>query len=110
MFHSFINSSQIEEQIIQTVGGHAMQGISDQECQLVSVLTDHGDPDCPGPVVVQVGQLVAQPLDVLRLQARRVPDHVVRGRVHRPLPHRLGHQEKVKPGETNNRNTRQETK
>ena len=51
------------------------------------------------PVVVEVGQLVGQLLDVLRLQARGVLDDVVAGGVDGALPHRLGHQEEVVPKE-----------
>ena len=49
------------------------------------------------PVVVEVGQLVGQTLDVLRLQPRGVLDYIVAGGVDRALPHRLGHQVEVVP-------------
>ena len=39
---------------------------------LVGVLTRGRDTDCAGPVVVQVGQLVRQLLQLFGIQARRV--------------------------------------
>ena len=53
----------------------------------MSVLAGGGNTDGAGPVVVEVGELVRQLLQVLRLQSRGVLDHVVAGRVHGPLPH-----------------------
>ena len=49
------------------------------------------------PVVVEVAQLVGQTLHVIRLQLSRVMDHVVVGRSHGSLTHRLGHDEEVIP-------------
>ena len=46
----------------------------------MGVLAHHGHPHGPRPVVVEVGPLVSQALDL---------DHVVAGRVHCALPHRL---------------------
>ena len=54
---------------------------------LVSVLAGGGNTDSAGPVVVEVGQLVRQLLEVLRLQAAGVLHHVVTGRVDGALPH-----------------------
>ena len=51
----------------------------------------------PRPVVVEVGQLVGQLLDVLGRQARGVLDDVVAGGVDGALPHRLRDQEEVVP-------------
>ena len=51
------------------------------------ILTRSGDPDGAGPVVVEVGQLVGQLLEVLGLQAAGVLHHVVAGRVDCALPH-----------------------
>ena len=53
----------------------------------MSVLTGSGDSDGAGPVIVEVGQLVGQLLDVLRLEAAAVLNHVVAGGVDCPLPH-----------------------
>ena len=65
----------------------------------MGVLADHGDPDRARPVVVEVGQLVGQGLDVLHLQTGVVIiNNVVGGRVHRPLPHGLRHKVEVVSG------------
>lgn len=66
-----------------------MEGLSHQVSQLVGVLTHHGDPHCAGPVVVEMGQLVGQRLDVLGLQSRGILDDIVASRVDGPLPHTL---------------------
>ena len=72
-----------------------MKGLSHQVSKLVGVLTHHGDPHSAGPVVVEVGQLVGQRLDVLGLQAWGVLDDIVAGGVDSPLPDRLTDKEKV---------------
>ena len=54
---------------------------------LMGVLTGGGNTDSAGPVVVQVGQLVRQLLEVLGLQAAGILHHVVTGRVNGALPH-----------------------
>ena len=54
---------------------------------LVSVLAGGGNTDGAGPVVVEVGQLVCELLQVLRLQPAAVLHHVVAGRVDCALPH-----------------------
>ena len=53
-----------------------------------------------GPVVVDVTQLVRQPLDVVRLQAAAVIDDVVMCGRHTAASHRLAHDKKVVPGIT----------
>ena len=53
----------------------------------MGVLAGGGNTDGPGPVVVEVGQLVRQLLQVLRLQPRGVLHHVVAGGVDGALPH-----------------------
>ena len=63
----------------------------------MSILTGGGNTDSAGPVVVEVGQLVSQLLEVLRLEPAGVLHHVVAGRVDGALPHRLRHQEEVVP-------------
>ena len=64
----------------------------------MSVLAGGGHPDGAGPVVVEVGQLVGEHLDVLGLEAGGVLDDVVAGGVDGALPHRLGDEEEVIPG------------
>ena len=61
------------------------------------ILARSGDPDSAGPVVVEVGELVGERLDVLGQQPRSILHHVVRGGVDSALVHRLRHQEKVVP-------------
>ena len=63
------------------------------------ILARSGDPDSAGPVVVEVGELVGERLDVLGQQPRSILHHVVRGGVDSALVHRLRHQEKVVPNE-----------
>ena len=53
----------------------------------MSILTHHGNSDSAWPVVVEVGQLVGQSLDVVRLQSRAVLDDIVAGGVHSALSH-----------------------
>ena len=54
---------------------------------LVGVLAGGGNTDSAGPVVVEVGELVSQLLEVLRLEPASVLHHVVAGRVDGALPH-----------------------
>ena len=68
----------------------------------MGVLAGGGHPDSAGPVVVEVGQLVGQHLDVLGLQAGGVLDDVVAGGVDGALPHGLGDEEEVVPGREEN--------
>ena len=71
--------------------------LADQVSQLVGVLARGRHPDRPRPVVVHVGELVGEPLHVVRLHVlAAVHDNVVRWG-HRAVPHVLGHQEKVVP-------------
>ena len=56
--------------------------------------------DTDRPVVVEMAQLVRQPLHVVRLHTGRVHDHVVGGRGHSALTHRLTHDEEVIPEQT----------
>ena len=60
---------QVVEKIIESLTWHSVKRVTHEEGELVSVLADHGDPHRPRPVVVEVGQLVGQRLDVLRLQS-----------------------------------------
>ena len=53
----------------------------------MSVLAGGGNTDGARPVVVEVGELVRQLLQVLRLKPRGVLHHVVAGRVDGALPH-----------------------
>merc|ERR1719158_1167312 len=62
-----------------------MKALTHQEGQLVRILTGSWDTNSTGPIVV----------DVVELEAGGVPDHVVGGRVHSALSHRLRHQEEV---------------
>ena len=77
--------------------GLLMQRGSCQEGQLVRVLTGSGHTHSAGPVVVEVGQLVGQPLQLVGREPALVHDDVVAGRVNCPLPHRLGNEEEVVP-------------
>ena len=52
---------------------------------LVRVLAGGGNPHRARPVVVQVRQLVAEPLDLVGLEAAGVLDDVVRGGIDRSL-------------------------
>ena len=61
------------------------------------ILARSGDPDGAGPVVVEVGELVGERLDVLGQQPRGILHHVVGSGVDGTLVHRLRHQEKVVP-------------
>ena len=63
----------------------------------MGVLARSWDTHSAWPVVVEVGQLVGQLLDVLGRQAGGVLDDVVAGGVDGALPHRLGDQEEVVP-------------
>ena len=60
-------------------------------------LFDPYSPDGSRPVVVEMGELVGDPLDVVRLETGVVPYHVEGGRRHRALPHRLRDQKEVVP-------------
>ena len=53
----------------------------------MGVLAGGGNTDSARPVVVEVGQLVRQLLEVLGLEAAGVLHHVVAGRVDGALPH-----------------------
>ena len=55
-------------------------------------------PDGAGPVVVEMSELVRDPLHVVRLEAGVVPNDVEGSRRHGALTHRLRHQEEVVPG------------
>ena len=44
-----------------------------------------------------MGELVGDPLDVVRLESGVVPNHIEGGRRHRSLPHRLRDQKEVVP-------------
>lgn len=74
-----------------------MEELSDEEGQLVRVLTHGRDPGRAGPVVVQMALLVRQHLQVVDLQPGRVVDDVVRGGRNRPLADRLRHDVEVRP-------------
>ena len=75
----------------------AMHAGSDQIGQLVCVLADAGHTNCSRPIVVQVSQLVRQPLEAFRIQDGAVFDHVVRGRVDSALAYALRDQKEVEP-------------
>ena len=77
--------------------GLLVKGGPSQEGQLVRVLAGRGHAHSAGPVVVEVGQLVGQPLQLVGGEPALVHDDVVAGGVHCPLPHRLGDEEEVIP-------------
>ena len=58
-----------------------MQRLADQEGELVSVLAGGGHPHRARPVVVEVGQLVRQLLDMLRLQTGVILDDATKRNV-----------------------------
>eukprot|EP00092_Neocalanus_flemingeri_P104625 GFUD01134043.1.p1 GENE.GFUD01134043.1~~GFUD01134043.1.p1 ORF type:complete len:110 (-),score=6.96 GFUD01134043.1:109-438(-) len=62
-------SSQVVEGLFQLLARLPVKTLPDQEGQLVGVLTGGGDPHSPWPVVVQMGQLVRQLLEMVRLQS-----------------------------------------
>ena len=68
-----------------------------KEGKLVSILAGSRHPDSARPVVVEVGQLVGERLDVLRQQPGGVLHYVVGGRVDGALVHRLRDEEEVIP-------------
>ena len=66
--------SQVEQRILQLVAWLLVQRLADQEGELVGVLAGGGHPHRARPVVVEVGQLVRQLLNVLRFETRVVFD------------------------------------
>ena len=68
-----------------------------KEGKLVSILAGGRHPDRARPVVVEVGELVGERLDVLRQQPGGVLHYVVGGGVDRALVHRLRDEEEVIP-------------
>jgi len=86
---------EIVELVGQSLVGVTMNRLTNQEGQLVSILAWGRDSDGAGPIEVQVSQLVAEPLDVVRLEHRCVPDNVEHGRGHRALADALTDQEEV---------------
>ena len=72
---------QVEQRILQLVAWLLVQRLADQEGELVGVLAGGGHPHRARPVVVEVGQLVRQLLDVLRLEARVVFDDTAKRNV-----------------------------
>ena len=68
-----------------------------KEGKLVRILARSRHPDSARPVVVEMGELVGERLDVLRQQPRGVLHHIVGGRVDSALVHRLRHEEEVVP-------------
>ena len=74
-----------------------MQINTHKESKLVSILTGSRDPDSARPVVVEVGELVGERLDVFGHQAGGVLHHIVGGWVDSALVHRLRHEEEVVP-------------
>ena len=55
----------------------------------MGVLAGGGHTDCARPVVVEMSQLVRQLLELVRLEAAAVLQHVVAGGVNSALPDRL---------------------
>ena len=68
-----------------------------KESKLVSILTGSRDPDSARPVVVEVGELVGERLDVFWQQAGGVLHYIVGGWVDSALVHRLRDKEEVVP-------------
>jgi len=65
--------------------GFLVQTLSDQEGELVGELAGDGHTACARVVVVEVSQLVTQLLELVRLEAAAVLQHVVTGGVDNAL-------------------------
>ena len=63
----------------------------------MSILARSRNPHSARPVVVKMGELVGESLDVLGHQTGGVLHYVVGCGVHSALVHRLGHEEEVVP-------------
>ena len=86
---------QIVKSFLEFVARSDVETFANEDSELVGVLTRGGHPPCLWPVVVLLTQLVSQLLDVLRLEATIILDHIVGGGVDGSLLHRLTHEEKV---------------
>ena len=68
-----------------------------RERQLVRLVARSGHPDSAGPVVVEVGELLGERLDVKRQPPGDVLYHIVGGGVDGALVHGLRYKEEVVP-------------
>jgi len=75
--------------------GFSVKGGPGEKSEFVSVLAGGWNTDGARPVVVEVGQLVAEALKLVGLEARLVHDDIVAGRVHCTLSDGLGDEKKV---------------
>jgi len=86
---------QIEQSILELLAWLLVKTLTNQECQLMCILTWSWHTHCPWPVVVQMGQLIGQPLQVTWLQPRVVLDDIVGGWIHSSLSDGLRYKEEV---------------
>ena len=93
-----LDSSKVEKQVLKLLAGLLVKTLPHEEGELVSVLAGGGHPHCPGPVVVQMTQLVCQLLEMIWREARVVLDHVIGRGIDGALPHTLRHEEEIIPG------------
>mgnify|MGYP001339087262 FL=1 len=93
-----MDSSKVEQQVLELLTWLLVKTLTHEEGKLVGVLAGGGHPHCPRPVIVQVTQLVGQLLQVVRSEARVIPDHIIGRWVDGALPHTLGHKEEIIPG------------
>ena len=66
-----------------------VQRSAGEESQFVRILAGRGHTDRAGAVKVEVGQLVGQPLELVRPEPALVPDDVVARWIHSALADRL---------------------
>ena len=92
---SLLGASEEMEEIFEPVIWLLVKRVSNEECQFVGVLADGRDSHCPSPVVVQVGHLIGQLLDVVWGEAGGVEDDIVGGWVDGALAHGLGDEEEI---------------
>ena len=79
-----------------------------KEGKLVRILARSRNPHSSRPVVVEVGELVGECLDVFRHQAGGVLHHIVGGGVDSALVHRLRDKEEVVPKQQQRMNIKQD--
>ena len=88
------------QQIIRSLSpfaGGSQKDRSHRYTELLQTLSYRATPPTHRPVVVQVTELVGQPLEVVGFESRGVGDDVVVRRSHRALTDTLAHKEEVIP-------------
>merc|ERR1719209_1893570 len=86
---------QVVQNLLELLAGLPMQALPHQEGKFVGILARSWDTHCAWPVVVKMGQLVRQLLEMVWLQARSVLDDVVAGWIDCALPDRLRDKEEI---------------